>query len=90
MNIGLTIKNMRTEQAITQRGLSIETGLSQAYIAMIENNVRKPSISSIENICKAFDISIARFFISILTIEDFENQGEIYLLSDTIENLVKK
>ncbi|MBL7722493.1 MAG: helix-turn-helix transcriptional regulator [Chitinophagaceae bacterium] len=63
MNIGNAIKQVREHFGVSQVELSKKTGLSQTAISQMEKGPKQPSKSSIEKICKAFDIPIAILYV---------------------------
>ena len=62
MDIGIRIKNLRKSQNITVTALSKEIGLTREYLTNLERNVNTPSLSTLQKICNALDVSIAEFF----------------------------
>ncbi|EPY2307070.1 helix-turn-helix domain-containing protein [Clostridium sporogenes] len=61
--IGDNIKKARIKQDISAKRLSELTGLTQAYLSMLENNKRKnPSSEALQKIADALKISVNEFF----------------------------
>jgi len=60
--IGSRIKELRSQQKISQEALAGKAGLDRTYINSVENGKRNISIENIEKIAKALDITIAEFF----------------------------
>lgn len=63
IKIGLRIKNLRKEYGFTQEKLSELTGIDYKHIQLLEG--KKPSairITTLENVCKAFDLKLKDFF----------------------------
>ncbi len=58
MTLGAKIKLFRKEKNITIKELSELTNLSSGFISNIENNLNSPSISNLQQICKALDMNI--------------------------------
>jgi transcriptional regulator with XRE-family HTH domain len=56
MNIGRAISLCRSAKKISLDDLSQRTELSAAYLSMIENGKRTPTLPSIEKICTALEI----------------------------------
>lgn len=50
--IGKHIKELRTNQGISQETLSLETGLDRSYISMVERGKRNPTLVVIFRICE--------------------------------------
>lgn len=62
MFVSNRIYELRIEQELSARELSILLGMSPGYINKIENGKALPSLSSIFNICDYFEISLKEFF----------------------------
>ena len=62
MNAQKRIRELMDEHNWTEYRLAKECGLSQATISNLFRRNNSPSISTLEAICKAFDISLAQFF----------------------------
>lgn len=61
--IGDNIKKLRIKQKISAKQLSELTGLTQAYLSMLENNKRKnPSAETLQKIADALGVSVNEFF----------------------------
>ena len=58
MNIGESIRNLRTYQNITQEELAQKTGISQQHISDIECGKIIPTLATFERILNALDMSI--------------------------------
>lgn len=61
-NIGLEIKELRTYLGLSAGQLAKLSGLTPAAISQIENDLRAPSLDSIDKICNALDIEPAYLF----------------------------
>ena len=58
-NIGIVIRRLRREKGITQKQLSIELGISVAYINLIENNRRDITVPLLIKVAKLFNIELS-------------------------------
>ena len=56
---GLAIRKLRIAKGLTQEGLSFESELTRAYISSIELDQKLPSITTIDKLAKAFDLSLS-------------------------------
>ena len=65
MNIGIKIKELRTEKGLSQMQLGKIIGVSQKAIDYWERNVNEPKASYIIALVKTFDISFDEFFAEI-------------------------
>lgn len=61
-SIGVKIKNLRNSYKLTTQELADKVGVTRSQISKIETGVSMPSIEVLENICKAFKITLADFF----------------------------
>jgi transcriptional regulator with XRE-family HTH domain len=62
MNLGHNVKILRATKQISQKQLANLIGVTPAYLSMIENNSKKPSLSLVEKICKTLEIPLNIFF----------------------------
>lgn len=63
MELLRVIVKARTDRNITQKELSIKTGIDQADISKIETGARKPSLKILEKIANALDMVVKIEFI---------------------------
>jgi transcriptional regulator with XRE-family HTH domain len=61
-SVGSRVGYLRQKRDYTQKELAIKSGLSQATIALIENDKKDPSIKSLSAIANALDVHIAILF----------------------------
>ena len=81
MDILDKIIQLREERHWSEYQLAEESGLTQSTISTWYRKNMLPSISSIEKICVAFDISLSQFFL--------DNSENTVTLSDEQINLLK-
>ncbi|ACM61551.1 transcriptional regulator with XRE-family HTH domain [Caldicellulosiruptor bescii] len=62
MNIGKKIAELREKYGLTRYKLSELSGVSQSALSEIERGIKQPTITTLENICKALNITLADFF----------------------------
>ena len=60
--IAKRIKELRAEKNMTAEKLAWASGLSKSCVTYAEKAQRDIKISTVEGICKGFEISIAEFF----------------------------
>lgn len=60
--IGQNIKNFRRNKGFTLSELSKRSGLSVSYLSLLERDMNNPTLSSIQSICTALNISLAELF----------------------------
>lgn len=63
MELIRTIVKARVDKNITQKELSVKTGINQADISKLETGTRKPSLKILEKIADALDMAIRIEFI---------------------------
>lgn len=56
IDIGNTIRRLRSHRELTLKDLAEATDLSLSYLSLIERNKRDPSLSNLAKIAKAFDL----------------------------------
>ena len=62
MNIGETIRNFRTQKALSQGDIEKRTGLLRCYLSRVENGHTIPSLDTLAKIANAMDVPLAQFF----------------------------
>jgi len=62
MNIGENIKKIRTTKGLSQKEVTISSGLDSAQYSRIENGKTDPSVTTLERIAKAMNVSLAELF----------------------------
>ncbi|MCF0241604.1 MAG: helix-turn-helix transcriptional regulator [Treponema sp.] len=77
MEILEKIRNLRLERNWSEYQLAEKSGLPQSTISSWYRKDMLPSISSLEKICEAFNITLAQFFTSNSTIELTEKQNAL-------------
>ena len=63
MELIRTIVKARVDKNITQKELSVKTGINQSDISKLETGTRKPSLKILEKIADALDMAIRIEFI---------------------------
>ena len=59
--VGDTIRELRKEKHLSQEKLADAIDSHQVYISEIEKGIKLPSLTIINNIAKAFDMSLTHF-----------------------------
>ena len=57
------IKRLRENKKLSQDDLSIKSGVIQAQISRIERGLVEPSISTLEKLANALEVSVSEFFL---------------------------
>ena len=92
MNLGNTIKTMRTQKGFKQNTFAEMCDISQTYLSQIESNQREPNISTLKSICSNLKVSLPILFFLALDIEDVpENKKSVFaIISPTMKTLVNE
>ncbi|MBD5439864.1 MAG: helix-turn-helix transcriptional regulator [Treponemataceae bacterium] len=77
MDILEKIRKLRLERNWTEYQLAEKSGLPQSTISSWYRKNMQPSISSLEKICGAFNITLSQFFTDAPTMELTEQQQKI-------------
>lgn len=59
---GNRIRELRQERALSQERLALIAGITPTYLGLVERGKRNATVSTIEAICNALNISLAEFF----------------------------
>lgn len=60
--VGNRIKELRNKLGISQEELGFRSGVHRTYIASLEVGKRNISVSTLEKIVKALEVSLSEFF----------------------------
>ena len=60
--IGDKVKRMLEERGWTQEDFEEKSGISQAFISQIINNVKKPGYETLVKLAKGFGVKVELFF----------------------------
>lgn len=70
MNIGMKIKNLRSEKGITLKELSEKSELSVGYLSQLERGLTTIAVDSLEKLAKILEVHLTYFFDYPHKIED--------------------
>ena len=62
IKFGMKLKKLRLQKGLSQEALAFTANLDRTYIPSIEKGERNVSITVLEKLAKALDISIKDFF----------------------------
>lgn len=62
MKIGSAIQTCRVRRRLSQAEVARRAGCSVSYLSMLENSLRDPTLSTIENIANALSVPIEILF----------------------------
>lgn len=91
MDIGHVIQEIRKEKKIKQQFLAEKAELSQTYLSQIENNIKEPTLSTLQNIANALDIPLPILLILSMNENDIkpEKRAAYLQLEDSLKALYK-
>jgi transcriptional regulator with XRE-family HTH domain len=61
-DLGARVRALRRERGLTLKGLGRLAGLSHPFLSQVERGLARPSVSSVERIAAALDVSVARLW----------------------------
>lgn len=61
-DLGARVRALRRERGLTLKGLGRLAGLSHPFLSQVERGLARPSITSVERIAAALDVSVARLW----------------------------
>lgn len=62
IHFGKKVRELRTNQKLSQTALSEKSGLHANYIGMVERGERNPSLINIDKLAKALNVSLSELF----------------------------
>jgi transcriptional regulator with XRE-family HTH domain len=80
MDLGSTIKNLRKQRKQTQDEFATRCGITQTYLSQIENNLKEPNMSVLDEISKQLKIPLPLLFFFSMTDSDIpENKRKDFM-----------
>lgn len=76
MNIGLTMKRIRENHAMSQRMMAHMLGITATALWKIENGKSNPKMSTVEKFCKKLEIPLALIMVESIEPSDFPFEWE--------------
>ncbi|MBS1527473.1 MAG: helix-turn-helix transcriptional regulator [Bacteroidetes bacterium] len=70
MDLGFTIKNLRKQRKQTQQEFAERCGITQTYLSQIENNLKEPNMSTLDEISKELSLPLPLLFFLSMTESD--------------------
>jgi transcriptional regulator with XRE-family HTH domain len=58
---GQTLKKLRQEKGLSQEALASHSGFHRTYISLLERGAKSPSLSTLDRLSQALDISLSDF-----------------------------
>lgn len=75
LQLGSTIKKIRTEKNITLKELSQKANVTSSMLSQIERNIANPSLNTIKTIAQVLEVPLFKFFL-----EEDEEQESLTIL----------
>jgi transcriptional regulator with XRE-family HTH domain len=57
--LGMKLKELRTQQGMSQTAMAKKVRVTQAYIAMLEKGQENPTLDVLERLAKALKVTVA-------------------------------
>lgn len=91
MNLGGAIRNFRKKKGLSQIALAKKCSLTQAYLSLIENNKKDPTIPTLQKISSVLEVPVPIFFLGAISPEDIDESKRSFYdqLSPLLNNLVE-
>ena len=78
------IREIRKQKSVSQLELSVESNLSQSFLASVEKGKKQPSVLTLLRIANALDVSPRRFFPES---QEISNDEKKEIIIDLIRSL---
>src|SRR5690349_21576858 len=95
MDIGKTIRTLRTAAGLSQKDLAARVGLSASGLSLIESGAREPTVTFLKNVSRELGVPVSVLFVESeevpagLTSQQAENYVRVQsLLADIFKNVV--
>jgi transcriptional regulator with XRE-family HTH domain len=63
--LGIIIAQRRKEQYLSQENFAEKAGIHRTYVSQIERGLKSPTLYTLANIAKAFDITLTKLISEI-------------------------
>ena len=90
MNLGATIKRMRSRKGIRQNQLAADAGISPTYLSQIESNQKDPNLSTLKVISDKLSTPLPLLFFMSLDKSDIkpEKQAAFEIIEPAMKSMV--
>jgi len=92
MNLGRTIKELRTQKGIRQQALAEDAGITQTYLSLIESNSKEPNLSTLRGISESLKTPLPILFFLSMDQDDIKpGKHEAFeMISPAIKSMIKE
>ncbi len=92
MDLGSAIKNARKQKQIKQNAFAELCDISPTYLSQVENNLKEPTIATLEVIARKLEMPLPILFFMALDQKDIspEKQSAYKLLVPSVQSMVKE
>ena len=92
MDLGSAIKNARKQKQMKQNAFAELCDISPTYLSQVENNLKEPTIATLEVIAKQLEMPLPILFFMALDQKDIspEKQSAYKLLVPSVQSMVKE
>lgn len=90
MDLGTTIKSLRSQKGLKQNQLAEKCDITAAYLSQIENNLKEPNISTLKVIAGELDVPLPIIFFLSLDSSDIapKKRKAFDLLAPSIKSMI--
>lgn len=92
MDLGKTIKSIRKQKGLKQNQFAVLCGITQAYLSLIENNIKEPNLSTLKVISNNLDTPLPILFFLSLDNKDVkpEKAEAFKMIAPSVKSLVNQ
>lgn len=92
MNLGKTIKNIRSKKELSQIDLAFKCDITQTYLSQIEGNLKEPSISVLKSISNILEVPLPIIFFLSMDEDDvkIEKRETFEMISNPLKSLINE
>lgn len=92
MDLGNAIKTARKQKDIKQNAFAELCDISPTYLSQIENNLKEPTLATLEVIAKKLEMPLPILFFMALDQHDIspEKQSAYKLLMPSVQSMIKE
>lgn len=90
MDLGITIRNLRKRNGLTQGQFATACGITQTYLSQIENNLREPNLSTLKVIGRELKVPLPIIFFMSMTEDDVQanKRRAFQMISPAVKSMV--